>query len=51
MKKGSMVLGAVGGIVLFLSSFGSGWTVGGQAAFWDCVERIKYDPALRHLCE
>jgi membrane protein DedA with SNARE-associated domain len=52
MSKSTAVLGAVlGGIALFLVGLWIGWTVGQQAAFYDCMERIEYDPALRHLCE
>jgi hypothetical protein len=52
VRKSTAVLGAVlGGITLFVAGLGIGWTVGQKAAFYDCMERIRYDPALRHLCE
>ena len=52
VRKSTAVLGAVlGGIALFVVGLWIGWIVGQKAAFYDCMERIKYDPALRHLCE
>ena len=39
------------GIALLLVGLSIGWTIGKQAAYYNCIERIKYDPALQHLCE
>jgi hypothetical protein len=50
MRKSTAAGVVLGGIALFVVGLWIGWTVGQQAAFYDCIERIKYDPAIRHLC-